>query len=189
MGLIERMFESRVVRMGPARLDPAREVATFDPAALRALATARDAELETFAWLIGSWRYENAVPATRVSPAYCDVGVATFVPNADRTWICMLATDGRQLPLLTFDAWSLQWIYALTNGAYGILRSPGWDGDQIVFVGTMTMVGVTCDWRMTWSRHGADGFVFVNEERMADGSLAYIDEWRYERVDLTTMSR
>jgi len=42
---------------------------------------------------------------------------------------------------------------------------------------------------MTWSRHGADGFVFVNEERMADGSLAYIDEWRYERVDLTTMSR
>jgi hypothetical protein len=169
MSVIEAMFESKVVRMGPSRHDPSRQVATFDPAGARALAAAREIELQTFRWLIGDWRYENPVPATRVSPAYCDVGVARFVPSADGAWICMATPDGRSLPLLTFDAWSRQWIYALTNGAFAILRSPGWKGDQITFTGTMTMVGVTCEWRMTWSRHGSDEFGFTNEERTADG--------------------
>jgi hypothetical protein len=45
----------------------------------------------------------------------------------------------------------------------------------------MTMVGVTCDWRMTWSRNGNDAFTIVNEERAADGRWVYIDEWRYVR--------
>jgi hypothetical protein len=181
VGVIEAMFESRVVRMGPARHDPSRQVATFDPLKVRALAVLRESQLQTFLWLIGAWNYENSVPATRVSPAYCDIGVARFVVNAEATWICMATPDGRQLPLLTFDAWSQQWIYALTNGAYAILRSPGWNGEQIAFVGTMTMVGVTSEWRMTWSRNGPDRFGFVNEERTSDGRWANVDEWRYQR--------
>jgi len=142
MGLIEKMFESKVVRMGPSRNDASRQVASFDPEAIRALAARRSTELHTFEFLIGDWSYQNPVPATRVSPAYCDVGSATFRQNADRTWICMLGPNGREIPLLTFDAWSNQWIYVLTNGAYGILRSSGRDGINITFRGAMTMVGV-----------------------------------------------
>ena len=42
-------------------------------------------------------------------------------------FICMVGRDGRQTPLLTFDPWSRRWIYMLTIGSYGILRSPGWE--------------------------------------------------------------
>jgi hypothetical protein len=45
----------------------------------------------------------------------------------------------------------------------------------------MTMIGINCEWRMTWSKAGNGRFRFVNEEKAADGSWAYIDEWRFER--------
>jgi hypothetical protein len=69
----------------------------------------------------------------------------------------------------------------LTSGSYGILRSPGWEGRRIAFTGAMTMIGIDREWRMTWTRDGDDTFGFVNEERLADGSWSYIDEWRYQR--------
>ena len=180
-GLIETLFSRRIVRMGPSRHDPSREVATFEPDALARLAADRAAEMERFWWLAGDWTFENPVPATRVSPAYCERGSATFSTSPDRMFICMVGRDGRQTPLLTFDPWSRRWIYMLTSGSYGTLRSPGWDGDQIVFTGLMTMIGIDCEWRMTWTRQGEDAFGFVNEECAADGSWRYIDEWRYLR--------
>ena len=180
-GLIETLFACRVVHMGPSRHDPSRQVATFDPDAVAKLAADRAAEMERFRWLTGDWTFENPVPATRISPAYCDVGSATFAPSADGLSMCMVGRDGSQTPLLTFDPWSRRWIYILTIGSYGILRSPGWEGNRIVFTGAMTMVGIDCEWRMTWTRDGEDAFGFVNDERLADGSWAYIDEWRYQR--------
>jgi hypothetical protein len=182
MGLIETLFTQNVVRMGPSRNDATRQVATFDPSALTNLATLRASEMESFRWLTGDWTYENPVPATRVSPAYCDIGSARFAESADGTSICMVGRDGRQTPLLVFDPWSRRWMYMLTNGSYGILRSPGWRDNQITFVGTMTMIGIDCEWKMTWTRIGRDEFMFVNEEKLADDSWSYIDEWRYRRV-------
>jgi hypothetical protein len=181
MGLIERMFETKAVRMGPSRHEPARQVATFDPEAVRALADFRRAELEKFHWLAGDWTYENPVPATRVSPAYCDVGEARFTMSDDGAWMCAIGRDDRPVPLITFDPWSRLWMYVLTNGSYGILRSSGWEAHRIIFNGTMTMLGVTCEWRMAWEKRGQDEFSFVNEERSADGTWNYIDEWRYRR--------
>jgi len=107
----------------------------------------------------------------RLSPAYCDQGLAAFAVSVDGMFICMVAADGRQVPLVTFDPWSRQWIYMLTSGSYGILRAPGWDGDRITFVGDMTMIGVTCGWRMRWTRNGDDAFAFVNEEKLDDRRL------------------
>jgi hypothetical protein len=180
-GLIETLFARGVVRMGPSRNDPTRQVATFDPGAVAALAADRAAEMERFRWLIGEWTFENPVPATRLSPAYCDRGTAAFTASADGMFICMLGRDGRQTPLLTFDAWSRRWMYMLTTGSYGILRATGWEGGRIVFTGAMTMIGVDREWRMTWTRDGNDAFGFVNEEQLTDGSWSYIDEWRYQR--------
>src|SRR5436190_1911054 len=97
MGLIEKMFETGAVRMGPSRHDPSRQVATFDLAAVGRLGAVRKTELERFRWLHGSWTYENPVPATRLSPEYCDVGRAVFAPSADGAWICTVAPDGRQI--------------------------------------------------------------------------------------------
>lgn len=90
------------------------------------------------------------------------------------------------MPHITFDPFSRQWIYVLTNGAYGILRSSeGWTqtekGDRIVFIGLMTMLGINCDWRMTWTRYSPDEFGFVNDECADGGSWLYIDEWNFRR--------
>jgi hypothetical protein len=167
--------------MGPSRSDPARQVATFDPKTVARLAALRKSEMNTFRWLAGVWTYENRVPATPVSPAYCDLGSARFAESADGTSICMVGHDGRQTPILAFDPWSRRWMYMLTNGSYGILRSQGWRGHQMTFVGTMTMIGIDCEWKMTWTRNGDDEFAFVNEEKFADESWNYIDGWRYRR--------
>jgi hypothetical protein len=181
MGLIETLFSQHIVRMGPSRSDPARQVATFDPKTIGSFAAVRESEMNTFRWLVGEWTYQNPVPATPVSPAYCDLGSALFAESADGASICSVGHDGRQTPLLAFDPWSRRWMYMLTKGSYGILRSPGWRGHQITFVGTLTMIGIDCEWKMTWTRDDDDEFVFVNEEKLADGSWSYIDEWRYRR--------
>ena len=136
-----------------------------------------------FQWLVGEWNFENAVPATRVSPAYRDIGSARYCMDEKSNWICMVAAEGEKTPQITLDPFSGQWIYMLYKGSYGILRSTdGWIGNRIVFSGLMTMIGVNCDWRMTWTRDGENHFSFVNEERNDDGSWAYIDEWRFRRM-------
>jgi hypothetical protein len=179
--LIERLFSEGWMLMGASRVDPGRQVAVLNPERFATLAADRSAELARFAWLVGDWTYENRVPATAVSPAYCDVGSTTFAVSPDGKWFCAQYPDGRQLPLITYDPCSRQWMYVLTQGSFGLLRSPGWIGDRITFTGLMTMIGVECDWRMTWTKESGGTFGFVNEERLADGTWAYIDEWTYHR--------
>jgi len=180
--LMEELFSRGIMTMGPSRSDPGRQVGVFNPDFVTGLPALRAAEMKKFRWLAGEWNYENAVPATRITPAYTDVGTSRFSLGEGGNWICLVAPNGLETPQITFDPFSRQWIYLLMQGAYGILRSSGrWIGDQIVFTGLMTMLGINCNWRMTWTKRGPDQFGFVNEERMGDGSWAYIDEWRFQR--------
>ena len=180
--LMEKLFTSGVMQMGPSRHDPARQVGVFNPVAVAGLPAARASELEKFRWIAGEWDHENAVPATSVSPAYIDAGVSRFAFCENGSWIGAVLPGGRELPQITFDPFSRQWIYVLTRGSYGILRSAGgWEGNRIVFTGSMIMIGIECEWRMTWVREQEDAFSFINEERLADGSWAYIDKWRFRR--------
>jgi hypothetical protein len=180
--LIETLFSKGIMTMGPSRVDPGRQVGVFTPGTVEAALAARASEMERFRWIAGEWRYDNPVPATPCSPAYTDAGTQRFAVSEDG-WICSVAADGTEHRTLTFDPFSRQWIYVLLRGSFGMLRSKdGWRGDEIAFSGLMTMIGVECEWRMTWTRCGGDRFRFVNEERSADGSWAYIDEWRFERV-------
>jgi hypothetical protein len=170
------------MKMGPSRVDPSRQVGVFNPEFVAPLPALRAAEMEKIRWLDGEWSYENAVPATSLSPAYSDVGSARFVFNAKTNWICRVSPAGEETPHITFDPFSRQWIYLLMSGAYGILRSPArWSGESIEFSGLMTMIGVNCEWRITWTRKGLDQFSLVNEECDEDGSWAYIDRWNFER--------
>jgi hypothetical protein len=180
--LFEDLFFSGIMKMGPSRTDPDRQVGVFNPDFVSSLPAMLASEMEKFRWLVGEWEHENAVPATRFSPAYTDVGVGRFSLSERGDWLCMVAPDGKETPHITFDPFSRQWIYILMRGAYGMLRSvEGWKGDGITFTGEMTMLGPTRPWRMTWMRDGADKFSFVNEERTPDRTWAYIDEWRFKR--------
>lgn len=181
--LIEELFSRGVMTMGPSRTDPSRQVGVFNAGVISQLPILRAARMQQLSWLVGEWRHENHVPATRLSPAYIDAGSSRFSLCEIDGWVCMVTPDGKEIPHITFDPFSGQWIYLLMRGAYGILRSRGnWTDKQIVFSGLMTMLGIDCEWRMTWSLLGEDEFRFVNDERLNDGSWAFIDEWRFRRT-------
>ena len=180
--LMEDLFFSGIMKMGPSSTDPDRQVGVFNRDFVSTLPAIRAEEIEKFRWLVGEWEYENLVPATRFSPAYTDIGVSRFSFSPGGDWLCMVAPDGKETPHITFDPFSRQWIYVLMRGAYGILRSTeGWQGERIVFTGEMTMLGPTRPWRISWVREGKDNFRFMNEERTPDRMWAHIDEWRFNR--------
>jgi len=180
--LMEQLFSSGVMTMGPSKADPQRQVGIFRPEAISKLPAIRAAEMEKFRWIIREWNYENRVPATRFNPAYVDIGTCRFAFCDKDAWICLAAPDGTEIRNITFDPFSCQWIYLLYQGSYGILRSrEGWHDDQLVFTGQMTMIGIDCEWRMTWKKRSDNAFSFVNEELGPSGAWQYIDEWRFER--------
>ena len=191
--LMAELFSRGIMVMGPSRVDPSRQVGVFKPDYIAGLPALRAGELEKFRGIVGEWNHENAVPATRSNPDHLDTGSSRYALGEGGNWVCIVASNGREIPLITFDPFSRQWIYTLNNGAYCTLRSSeGWThsaaGDQIVFTGLMTMIGINRDWRMTWTRKGSDEFGFTNEERSEDGpgSWEYIDEWRFcRKIGLT----
>ena len=180
--LIEELFSRGVMIMGPSKADPSRQVGVFRPEAVSGLPAIRRSEMDKFRWLSGQWNFENRVPATRFSPAYTDIGVCRFAFCEKDAWICGIASDGVESRQITFDPFSRQWIYVLTQGSYGLLRSPeGWVADRIVFSGAMTMLGIDCQWRMTWTKTNDNVYNFTNEQLAPDKSWQYIDEWRFTR--------
>ena len=180
--LIEELFSRGVMTMGDSRVDPRRQIAVFPPDAIARFAAERAAAMDEFRWIAGEWNYENRVPATRLSPAYQDIGSSRFSLCEKDGWICLHEPGGREIRHITYDPFSRHWIYILTRGAYGLLCSAsGWEGDSIVFLGRMLMLGIDCEWRMTWTKKSDDAFGFVNEELLADRRWAYIDEWHFQR--------
>jgi hypothetical protein len=180
--LIEELFSRGIMTMGASRTDPNRQVGTFNSDFVAGLPSLRATQMEQFRWLVGEWNHENHVPATRLSPAYIDIGSSKFSLGENNNWICLVAPNGREIPHITFEPFSSQWIYVLTQGSYGILRSPqGWTGNQITFSGLMTMIGINCEWQMVWTKTSDNEFNFINQEGNEDGTWSYIDEWRFHR--------
>jgi hypothetical protein len=184
--LMEELFSSGVMTMGPSRTDPTRQVGVFTPEILAALPGIRAAEMEKIGWMGGEWAHENEVPATRFSPAYSDAGTSRFRMSERGDWLCSVGPDGKETPYITFDPFSRQWIYVLMRGAYGMLRSAeGWVDDRLVFTGEMTMLGPPRMWRLSIARDGENAFSLINEEpsqeRTRDGEWIYIDRWEFRR--------
>jgi hypothetical protein len=178
--LMEELFSRGIMKMGPARNDPARQVGVFNMEFVSTLPALRLQELEKFRWIEGEWNMANQVPATRMNLAYTDIGSATYKLCEKNAWVC-LERGGVEHRHITFDPFSRQWIYVLLEGAYGIMRSPGWIDGRIVFEGHVTMIGVECELRQTWTKVSDDEFRFVNEERLPDGAWGCVDEWEFRR--------
>ncbi|HWY44405.1 MAG TPA: hypothetical protein VNX66_12965 [Candidatus Sulfotelmatobacter sp.] len=179
--LIEELFGRGIMVMGSAKDRPGLQTGTFNMELLKTFPVLKAAEMEKMRWIEGEWNSVNRVPATSKNPAYEDVNTGTYRFCEKDSWICLVGKDGRERKYLTFDPFSGQWIYVLLEGAYGILRSRGWNGNEIAFEGEMTMIGVNCVLRQTWKKKSDDAFMFVNEEKLADGSWGYVDEWELNR--------
>jgi hypothetical protein len=178
---MEELFTRGIMKMGPAHGDPDRQVGTFNPEFVKDLPPLRTARMNEFRWIEGEWTSVNNVPATAASPAYRDVSEGKFRFCENGAWICMVARDGKEIPHITYDPFSKQWIYVLMRGAFGMLRAPGWVDDRIEFTGLMTMIGVECEWRITWTKISPDEFRLVNEEKLPDGSWVFVDDWEFRR--------
>ena len=178
---MEQLFDRGIMTMGPARDDPQRQVGVFNMDIVSGFPAVRHAELEKFRWIAGEWKGENRVPATRSNPAYTDLSSPAYKLCEKDAWVCLVGRDGQERRYITFDPFSKQWMYVLLEGAYGILRSPGWSGNRIVFTGPMMMIGVDCELRQSWTKTSDDEFFFVNEEKLGDGSWGYVDEWAFRR--------
>ena len=103
MMLIEELFSKGVMTIGASKSHPQRQVGVFRPEGVSELPKIRAAEMEKFCWLTGEWSYENRVPATRLSPAYSDVGRSRFSVCESGAWICHVAPDGKESRHITFD--------------------------------------------------------------------------------------
>ena len=60
-----------------------------------------------------------------------------------------------------------------SKGLYGTVRSKGWEGDKLVFVGAAAGDGVRLEVRETITRVGPDRFTAVWEAKLPDGWTAY----------------
>ena len=178
--VMEELFRRGIMAMGPSRHDPSSTVGVFNKDFAAQLPAIRRAGMDTLRWMAGEWDTLNTVPATSQNPAYTETGAGSLTLCEKENWICR-GREGSQKPHITFDPFSRQYMYVLTEGAYGILRSPGWEKNWLMFSGHMTMIGVDCEWRTTLTKHSDDRFHYLNEELLSDGQWALIDEWLFTR--------
>jgi hypothetical protein len=178
--LIAELFRRGIMVMGPSRHDPGRIVGTFPPDLIQKITTERLGEMQKAGFMAGDWLTENLVPATPHNRAYIEAGKGSMRLSSSGTWLC-LVRNGVEVPHITYDPFSKQWMYLLVEGAFGILRSKGWVGDQISFTGLMTMIGAEREFRHTITKLGADEFSALNEERHG-AEWIYVDEWHFRRA-------
>jgi hypothetical protein len=62
------------------------------------------------------------------------------------------------------------------NGARATQRSAGWQGDRLVFEGTITMGGQTVPLRDSFTRTGADHYHHIGETDLGQGWITVDDE-------------
>ncbi|MEC3951994.1 hypothetical protein VMT65_03005 [Nocardia sp. CDC153] len=63
-----------------------------------------------------------------------------------------------------------------SNGGRGVQRSKGWEGDRLVFLGTITMNGATVPLRDTFTRRGPDAYHHIGEIDLGAGWIAVDEE-------------
>jgi hypothetical protein len=157
--LIEELFRRGIMVMGPSPKQPSIQAGIFNASLLAGFPAERLSKIREMTWLVGEW-------ATSLNPAYSEPGSARVRLCEKDTWLSRVGVDGRERPFITFDPFSKQWMYVLAEGAYCILRSPGWTANRIVFEGRMTMIGVDCELRQTWTKVSDDEYIFINEEQL-----------------------
>jgi len=178
--VMEELFGRGIMTMGPSRHDPSNIVGVFNKDFAVALPALRKDAMETLRWMAGDWESVNTVPASGHNPAYAETGTGSLTLCEKENWICR-GRDSSQKPYITFDPFSRQYMYVLTEGAYCVLRSQGWEGNHLIFTGHMTMIGVDCEWRLTLTKRGNDEYHFLNEEQLPNGQWALIDECLFTR--------
>jgi hypothetical protein len=156
----------------------------------------------SFDWMVGNWTIEAKGFAKTgfkgqtefrwkepVVEYLTDETHAVFIAFKDST--TLTTKSGRQravLPaqvMLQYDIYGKVWV--LLPGYHdrydwGSLISDGWEGNKIVFKGTISISGLKINERETWTKISEDEFHILYEEKLIDNKWFSIEENIFTRV-------
>lgn len=87
--------------------------------------------------------------------------------------------------MLQYDNYGKVWVLQPGyNDRYdwGSLISNGWEGNKIIFKGTISLSGLKINERETWTRISADEFHILYEENLSDNSWFVIEENTFTKL-------
>ncbi len=140
--------------------------------------------LDQFSWLCGAWNYTLVIPGAGSSPERKVSGSLEYRFSRSGAALQLALPGEEPVPYIVWDGFNGQFVLSMLEPrSFGHLTSKGWRGDRAVFEGNMTFVGLPLQLRQTWVRRpGGGSFTVLNEERLASGALAPVDQYTFLRV-------
>ena len=170
------------------------EVLRRHPGAL--MVTSQWPEVEGARWLEGTWSMTRTFYATPTRPEEtmpAITAVMRFSPNNPT----QLETDweggGKFQTTMVYEPFSRQWVQAFMNSYdpvinWGLLKSPGWQNNQLVMEGETASMGAVSRERRTWTKTNDRTLRVLTEERKGDGNWLPLFESQYTKPTPATIT-
>ena len=137
-----------------------------------------------FSWLVGEWSYTMLTEASGDAPERKVSGSLEYRLSRNGSAIQLLQPGEEPMPYIIWDGFNNQFVMSMLEPrSFGSMTSKGWRSDHLVFEGSMTFAGLALQLRQTWKRQRpAGGFTVQNEERLADGTYAAVDQFTFVKA-------
>jgi hypothetical protein len=141
-------------------------------------------EMSAVAWMVGIWDIATTVEARRGRAP--EKGRSEVRPVLGGVWLEIRDTypQGNQdISYLGFDPVSRRWISTTVDGVGNAVTNTAarWEGDKLVFIGDIAVVGERATLRQTVLKASNRAYTVTNEERMRDGRWVLLDTYRYTK--------
>jgi hypothetical protein len=143
-------------------------------------------QLERVSWMVGRWKVAVRI-AGETEVKESNRGESVVQPVIGGTWLEIRDSyeGGEQdVGYLTFNIVTKEWITLAIDrtGNAVTLRTKGWDGNRLTFVAEdVIIVGERVPLRQVLEKVSDREYTIRNEERLASGSWALVDEYVYRK--------
>ena len=145
-------------------------------------------DLDKLRWLASTWTSTAHVFATPTTPEFSRKDSRTVTVALQKNFMLVSnneddPTDKSVSPMLFYERYLKQWVAGgLDRIGYGIMTSTGWQQNQLVFTGSIVIMGEPTQLRQTWTRRSDTVWHLLNEEHLPDGSWVKLDEYTRTKV-------
>lgn len=154
-----------------------------DPA-LRARLGKPGPEMQSVAWLLGTWDIVAVSDAAGhpTDPAH---GTSVVTAVAGGSWLEIRDTypnGGTDIGYIGYDPATERWTGVnLDNLGSAVITRGRLHGQTLIVEGDVTVAGVGMHLRQSVTRQGENAYTVTNEERTPNGSWRPLDSYRYTR--------
>ena len=155
-----------------------------DPDLAKSLGTP-SRELQNVQWMTGNWLVTAHVFKTAKTPEKIDRGEGTAFSILGGTWLQFQDFYGGEtadLGFLTYDVVAKRWLSISIDrtGNAVVSTAARWNGDRLELLSKNAIIlGQHVVLRQTIEKRSASEYHLLNEEGLADGAWAVIDEYTY----------